>query len=151
MQFYLNFTALFCFSILGKKLWPIKEQLGVFQTFNLNPWWDKVAKDMFVRLTLCWSVSASISKLCGLSGKWISKRSSESGIDGLELNPAGTWGQFHQPTGIKRKCAGAQHLTQKDAVQFHQLNCAQLYWSIELENLPNLLAYALRWTPVSWV
>ena len=55
------------------------------------------------------------------------------------------WGQFHQPTGVKRKCAGAQHLAQKDAVQFHQQNCAQLYWSIELENPPNF--YAVRSAP----
>ena len=54
-------------------------------------------------------------------------------------------GQFHQPTGVKRKCAGAQHLAQKDAVQFHQQNCAQLYWSIEVENPPNF--YAVRFAP----
>ena len=54
-------------------------------------------------------------------------------------------GQFHQPTGVKRKCAGAQHLAHKDSVQFHQQNCAQLYWSIELENPPNF--YAVRYAP----
>ena len=42
-------------------------------------------------------------------------------------------GQFHQPTGAKHKCTGAQYmaqtryLAQKDAIQFHQQNCNQLY------------------------
>ena len=44
---------------------------------------------------------------------------------------------FHQPTSVKRNCAGAQHFSKKDAVQFHQQNFAQLCWYIELENLPN--------------
>ena len=34
---------------------------------------------------------------------------------------------------------------QKDAVQFHQQNCAQLYWYIELENLPSF--YAVSFVP----
>ena len=53
--------------------------------------------------------------------------------------------QFHQPTGVKRKCAGTQHFAHKDAAQFHQQNCAQLFWSIELENTPNF--YAVRSAP----
>ena len=40
--------------------------------------------------------------------------------------------QFHQLFGIKHKCAGTNSLVQKDAIQFHQQNCAQLYWCIEL-------------------
>ena len=51
-------------------------------------------------------------------------------------------GQFHQPIGVKCKWAA---FGEKDAVQFHQQNCAKLYWSIELENLPNF--YAVRSAP----
>ena len=32
-----------------------------------------------------------------------------------------------KPTGAKCKCTGAQHLVQKDAVQFHHQNSALLY------------------------
>ena len=41
--------------------------------------------------------------------------------------PEYTMGQFHQPFGVKCKCAGTQHLAQKDAIKFNQLNCTQLY------------------------
>ena len=51
-----------------------------------------------------------------------------------------TWGQFHQPAGAKRKCAGRHHLAQKDAAQFHQQNCNQLYWCTDFEVMPNIYA-----------
>ena len=38
-----------------------------------------------------------------------------------------TQGQFHQPIGAKCKCAGTQHLVKKDAIQFQEQNCTQLY------------------------
>ena len=49
-------------------------------------------------------------------------------------------GQFHQPAGAKRKCAGRHHLAQKDAAQFHQQNCNQLYWCTDFEVMPNIYA-----------
>ena len=45
--------------------------------------------------------------------------------------------QFHQLFGIRRECAGRQHLAQKDVIQFHQQNWAQLHWCIGLEVRPN--------------
>ncbi len=36
-------------------------------------------------------------------------------------------GQFHQPNGIKRKCAGSYYSVPIGAVQFHQQKYAQLY------------------------
>ena len=49
-------------------------------------------------------------------------------------------GSISTTLGIKRKCAGRHRLAQKDAIQFHQQNCAQLHWCIGLEVTPNFHA-----------
>ncbi len=51
------------------------------------------------------------------------------------------WGQFHQPSGAKHKCASSSSLAPVCAVQFHQQKYAQLYMSARLENTFN--SYAL--------
>ena len=49
-------------------------------------------------------------------------------VDSVSLaQTSGSRGQFHQPTGAKRKCTATQCLVQHDAVQIHQQNCTQLY------------------------
>ena len=47
------------------------------------------------------------------------------------------WGQFHQPFVVKGTWAGTQLLSQKDAIQFQQQNCALLYLCTEQEVMPN--------------
>jgi hypothetical protein len=47
------------------------------------------------------------------------------------------WGQFHQPSGTKRKCVGSHSLAPVGAVQFHQQNYIQLYHYVQLENMLN--------------
>ena len=56
-----------------------------------------------------------------------------------------TRGQFHQLFGVKRKCEISYQLAQKNAIQFHQQNSAQLHWCIGLDVTPNF--YFLRSEP----
>ncbi len=48
-----------------------------------------------------------------------------------------TWGQFHQPSGTKRKCTDSHSSAPLGAVQFHQQNNAQLHPYAQLENTLN--------------
>ena len=58
------------------------------------------------------------------------------------------WGQFHQPTDTKRKCAGTQHLARKDAVQFTNKTVLNSTSALSLKLLPTFTLYTLRSMPV---
>jgi hypothetical protein len=51
-------------------------------------------------------------------------------------------GQFHQPYGAKRKCAGNHSLALLGTIQFHQQNYAELHHYAQLENTLNF--YSVR-------